>query len=72
MLWILMSSSCIYPPLPASGDEYLQRVADSRQKIAHVGNPFIRDGTVSVCAPKPLTVLGSHIYSVFLCPARPS
>ena len=36
----------MYPPLPAPGDEYLQRVADSRQKIAHVANPFIRDGTV--------------------------
>ena len=28
------------------GGMYLQRVADSRQKIAHVANPFIRDGTV--------------------------
>ena len=30
----------------STGDMYLQRVADSRQKIAHVANPFIRDGTV--------------------------
>ena len=29
-----------------SGDVYLQRVANSRQKIAQVANPFIRDGTV--------------------------
>ncbi|CAI8026670.1 Translation initiation factor eIF-2B subunit alpha [Geodia barretti] len=28
------------------GDMYLQKVADSRQKIAHIANPFIRDGTV--------------------------
>ncbi|CAI8026668.1 Translation initiation factor eIF-2B subunit alpha [Geodia barretti] len=27
------------------GDMYLQKVADSRQKIAHIANPFIRDGT---------------------------
>lgn len=27
------------------GDVYLQKVADSRQKIAHLANPFIRDGT---------------------------
>ena len=32
--------------LSPSGDTYLQKVATSRQKIAQVANPFIRDGTV--------------------------
>ena len=35
-----------YCPVHA-GNIYLERVGSSRQKIAKLGNPFIRDGTVS-------------------------
>ena len=31
-----------------SGQTYLQTVASSRQKIAKIVNPFLRDGTVSI------------------------
>lgn len=48
---IIVASQChwldpLYVHCLHAGDMYLQRVADSRQKIAHVANPFIRDGTV--------------------------
>ena len=36
----------MYCPVHA-GNIYLERVGSSRQKIAKLGNPFIRDGTVS-------------------------
>ena len=33
-----------------TGDMFLQTVANSRQKIAQLANPFIRDGTVRFIA----------------------
>ena len=39
-----IKSICCVP----SGQTYLQTVASSRQKIAKIVNPFLRDGTVSL------------------------
>ena len=44
------------------GDLYLQKVANSRQKIAQVANPFIRDGTV-----RPVFCVGEWGVCVRVC-----
>ena len=46
------------------GGMYLQRVADSRQKIAHVANPFIRDGTVCALCVRCVCVLLSAVVTL--------